>query len=64
MRNIEAPKFGVPQRRSSFGISPQASLAGVSKSSLDTKKKLDFQYLKEKGKPLIILVLLAQGTNL
>ena len=63
MRNIDAPKFGAPHRRSNLGISPQASLAGVSKSSLDTKKKRDFQYLKDEGKPLTILALFAQGTN-
>ena len=63
MENIDAPKCGVPHLRSNLGISPQASLAGVSKSSLDTKKKQDFQYLKDEGKPFTILALLAQGTN-
>ena len=63
MRNIDAPKFGVPHRRSNLGISPQASLVGVSKSSPDMKKKWDFQYLKDEGKPLTILALLTQGTN-
>ena len=63
MRNIDAPKFGVPYQWSNLGISSQASLAGVSKSSPDTKKKQDFQYLKDKGKPLTILALLAQGTS-
>ena len=63
MRNIDAPKFGVPHRRSNLGISPQALLAGVSKSSPDKKKKRDLQYLKDKGRPLTILALLTQGTN-
>ena len=63
MRSIDAPKFGVPHRQSNLGISPQASLTRVSKSSLDTKKKQDFQYFKDKGKPLTILALLAQGTS-
>ena len=59
MKNIDAPKCGVPHRRSNLGISPQALLAGVSKSSLNTKKKRDFQYLKDEGRPLTILALLA-----
>ena len=63
MRNIDAPKFEVPYWRSNLGILPQALLAGVSKSSLDTKKKRDFQYLKDEGKPFTILALLTQGTN-
>ena len=63
MRSIDAPKFGVPYRWSNLEISPQTSLAGVSKSSPDTKKKRVFQYLKDEGKPLTILDLLAQGTS-
>ena len=63
MKNIDAPKCGVPHQRSNLGISPQALLVRVSKSSPDMKKKRDFQYLKDKGRPLIILALLAQGTN-
>ena len=61
MRNNDAPKFEVPHRRSNLGISPQASLegGGVWKSSLDKKKNRDFQYLKDEGKPLTILALLA-----
>ena len=55
MRNINAPKCGVPHRRSNLRISPQASLAGVSKSSPDTKKKWDFQYLKDEGRPLTVI---------
>ena len=62
-RNTDAPKVGVPHRRSNLRISPQSLLEGVSKSSPDTKKNLDFQYLKDEGKPLTILVLLSQGTN-
>ena len=62
-RNTDAPKVGVPYQRSNLGISPQSLLEGVSKSSPDTKKNLDFQYLKDKSKPLTILVLLSQGTN-
>ena len=62
-RNIDAPKVGVPHRQSNLEISPQSLLKGVSKSSLDTKKNLDFQYLNDEGKPLTILVLLSQGTN-
>ena len=61
--NIDTPKCGIPHRQSNLGTSPQASLAGVSKSSPDTKKKRDFQYLKDEGRPLTILALLAQGTN-
>ena len=57
-RNTDAPKVGVPHRRSNLGISPQSLLEGVSKSSLDTKKNLDFQYLKEDSKSLTILVFL------
>ena len=57
-RNTDAPKIGVPHQRSNLGISPQSLLEGVSKSSLDTKKNLDFQYLKDDGKPLMILVFL------
>ena len=57
-RNIDAPKVGVPHQRSNLGISPQSLLEGVSKSSKDTKKNLDFQYLKDDGKPLTILVFL------
>ena len=63
MENIDAPKCGVPHRRSNLGISPQASLAGVSKSSPDTKKKRDFQYLNDEGRLLTILAHLAQGTS-
>ena len=63
MRNIDAPKCRVPHRRSNLGISPLDSLAGVSKSSLNTKKKRDFQYLKDEGRPFTILALLAQGTS-
>ena len=63
MRNNDTPKFGVPHRLSNLGISPYASLEGVSKSSPDTKKKRDFQYLKDKDKPLTILALFTQGTN-
>ena len=62
-RNTDAPKVGVPHRRSNLEISPQSLLEGVSKSSPDTKKNLDFQYLKDNGKPLTILVFLPQGTN-
>ena len=62
-RNTDAPKVRVPHRRSNLGISPQSRLEGVSKSSLDTKKNLEFQYLKDDGKPLTILVFLSQGTN-
>ena len=60
---MDAPKFGVPHRRSNLGISPQASLEVVSKSSPDMKKKRDFQYLNDEAKPLMILVLLVQGTS-
>ena len=63
MRNNDTPKFGVPHRLSNLGILPYASLEGVSKSSPNTKKKRDFQYLKDEGKPLTILALPAQGTN-
>ena len=63
IRNIDAPKCGVPHRRSNLGISPQASLIGVSKSSSDMKKKRDFQYLKDEGRPLTILALFAQRTS-
>ena len=62
-RNTDAPKVGVPHRPSNLEISPQSLLEGVSKSSPDTKKNLDFQYLKDNGKPLTILVFLPQGTN-
>ena len=62
-RNTDAPKVGVPHRRSNLGISPQSLLERVSKSSPNTKKNLDFQYLKDDGKPLSILVFLPQGTN-
>ena len=57
-RNTDAPKVRVPHRRSNLEISPQSLLEGVSKSSLDIKKNLDFQYLKDDGKPLTILVFL------
>ena len=57
-RNTDAPKIGVPHQRSNLGISPQSLLEGVSKSSPDTKKNHDFQYLKDDGKPLMILVFL------
>ena len=57
MRNNDALKFGVPHQRSNLGISPQASLEGVLKSSPDTKKKRDFQYLNDEGKPLILALL-------
>ena len=62
-RNTNAPKVGVPHQRSNLEISPQSLLEGVSKSSPDTKKNLDFQYLKDEGKPLTILVLLLHDTN-
>ena len=62
-RNTDASKVGVPHRRSNLEISPQSLLERVSKSSSDTKKNLDFQYLKDDGKPLSILVFLPQGTN-
>ena len=62
-RNIDALKVGVSHRRSNLRRSPQTSLEGVSKSYLDTKKNWDFQYLKDEGRPLTILVLLFQGTN-
>ena len=62
-RNTDAPKVGVPHWRNNLGISPQFLLEGVLKSSSDTKKKIDFQYLKDKGKPLTILVFLSHSTN-
>ena len=62
-KNIDAPKVGVPHRRCNLGSSPHTSLEGVSKSSPDTKKNLDFQYLKDEGNPLMVLVLLSQGTS-
>ena len=62
-RNTDAPKVGFPHRRSNLGMSPQSLLEGVSKSSPNTKKNLDFQYLKDDGKPLTILVFLPQGIN-
>ena len=62
-RNTNAPKVEVPHQRSNLEISPQSLLEGVSKSSQDTKKNLDFQYLKDEGKPLTILVLLPHDTN-
>ena len=62
-RNTDAPKVGVPHRRGNLGNSPQSLLEGVSKLSPDTKKNLDFQYLKDDGKPLTILVFLPQCTN-
>ena len=58
-RNTDAPKVGVPHRQSNLRISPQSPLEGVSKLSLDIKKNLDFQYLKDESKPLTILVLLS-----
>ena len=58
-RNTDAPKVEVPYQRSNLGISPQSPLEGVSKSSSDIKKNLDFQYLKDESKPLTILVLLS-----
>ena len=58
-RNIDAPKFEVPHRRCNLRNSPQTPSEGVSKSSPDTKKNLDFQYLKDEGNPLTILVLLS-----
>ena len=61
MENVDAPKCGVPHRRSNLGTSPQASLVGVSKSSPDTKKKWDFQYLNDEGRPLTILALLPRN---
>ena len=63
MENVDALKCGVPHRRSNLWTSPQASLAGVLKSSPDMKKKQDFQYLKDEGRPLTILAFLAQGTS-
>ena len=58
-RNIDAPKVGVLYRRCNLGSSPHTLPEGVSKSSPDTKKNLDFQYLKDEGNPLTILVLLS-----
>ena len=58
-RNIDAPKVEVPHRRCNLRNSPQTPSEGVSKSSPDTKKNLDFQYLKDEGNPLTILVLLS-----
>ena len=63
-RNNDALKVGVLHRRNNLRRSPQTSLEGVSKSSSDTKKNRDFQYLKDEGRRLTILVLLSQGTNL
>ena len=57
MRNNDKPKFGIPHRQSNLRISPQASLEGVLKSTPDTKKKRDFQYLNDEGKPLILALL-------
>ena len=62
-RNNDAPKVGVHHRWCNLEGSPQTLLEGVLKSSPDTKKNLDFQYLKDEGKPLTILVLHSQGTN-
>ena len=53
--NIDAPKVEVPHRRFNLRSSPQTPPKGVSKSSPDTKKNLDFQYLKDEGNPLMIL---------
>ena len=58
-RNTDTPKVGVPHRQSNLRISPQSLLEGVSKSFPDTKKNLDFQYLKDDSKPLTILVFLS-----
>ena len=62
-RNIDTPKVGVHHRQCNLRSSPQTPPEGVSKSFPDTKKNLDFQYLKDEGNPLMILVLLSQGTN-
>ena len=62
--NTDAPKVGVLHRQSNLGTSPHSPLERASKSSPDTKKNLDFQYLKDEGIPLTILVFLSQGTNL
>ena len=50
-RNIDASKVGVPHRRCNLGSSPYTPPEGVSKSSIDTKKNLDFQYLKDEVIP-------------
>ena len=57
-KNIDAPKVGVPYRRSNLGSSPYTPPEGVSKSSLDTKKNMDFQYLKDEGNPLTMIPIL------
>ena len=60
----DAPRLGVPHQWSNLGMSPQTLLEGVSHSSLETKKKRDFQYWNDEGRPLMILASLAQGTSL
>lgn len=59
----DAPRLGDPHRQSNLGMSIHTSLEGVSQSSPEIKKNLDFQYRNDEGKSLMILASLTQGTS-